>query len=317
MKRLMVFAWGLLLLASCSSNGDYSKMTTTSNEDSSYGWTSNLSQESTSGFGASSTAPVIYEESTETSKESGADGFQNKGGQEENDTRKKTKSKIIKEGEIGIQVKDYYQARNALDSVLGKYKAYIADENERKSRYSIENRIIIRMPAEYFDTFVGEIGSMASKVDYKRVTAKDVTRQYVDIESRLNTKKGVRKKYESFLVNAKNVEEMLAIEEKVRMLTEEIEAKEAELRFLSDKVSFSTVTLNMNQRLKYGLEEPDYVGPNFFQKLSKAFSNGWSGFLGLIIGITTVWPIILIGIVIFLAIRKPTRSFLKRLFKRS
>ncbi len=308
MKRIILISvcFLFLLFSSCSNSSRNDRMSAKEADMNQGGISIEENGYTSQGF----TNQVVYDRNTTESEESSK--FENKGGQEENDMSNKSKTKIIKEGDVGIQVKNYADARKRIDDILEKYKAYIANENEQKTSYSIENRIVIRMPAEYFDTFVGEIGGIASKVDYKRVTAKDVTRQFVDIQSRLRTKKEVRTKYESFLVNAKNVKEMLEIEEKVRMLTEEIEAKEAELRYLSDKVSFSTITLQMTERLKYQYIVSDDHGPNFFQRLKKAFSQGWDGLLGLVIGLTTVWPLILIGIIIFLAIVRPSKSFLKR-----
>ena len=228
--------------------------------------------------------------------------------------KEETKTKIIKEGNVGITVKDFSSARKGLDDLIAKNKAYIADENERKNRYNIESTIVIRMPSKNFDGFMEEVGKIAAKVNYKRINAQDVTRQYVDIQSRLKIKKEVRVKYESFLKNAKNVEEMLAIEREVRLLTEEIEAKEAELRYLSDRVDFSTITLDITQKLKYQYEDPDYAEPTFIQRVGKGISSGWHGLLSFFVGLTYLWPLILLGIILFLGIRKPTKRFLTRLF---
>ncbi len=218
--------------------------------------------------------------------------------------KKKNTLKIIKEANLGIRVEDYKRARKQVDGLLQKYDAYISSENESKSGNWITNHLTIRIPSKHFDTFMGSVGDIAERITHKRITASDVTKRYVDIESRLKTKKEVRDKYNSFLKNAKNIEEMLAVEEKVRLLTEEIEAKEAELRYLNDKVNYSTITLSINQKLDYVFEDPDYAEPSFFQRIGKAFETGWHGILHLIVGITTVWPLVLIGIILFLALRR-------------
>ncbi len=218
--------------------------------------------------------------------------------------QKKSLLKIIKEADLGIRVEDYATARKQIDALLQKYDAYISSENESKSGSWISNRLSIRIPVTHFDAFMGSVGDIAERVTHKQITAKDVSRRYVDIESRLKTKKEVREKYSSFLKNAKNIEEMLAVEEKVRLLTEEIESKEAELRYLSDKVNYSTITLSINQKLDYVFEDPDYAEPSFFQRVNRAFETGWHGILHLIVGITTVWPLVLIGIILFLALRR-------------
>lgn len=296
------------ILSSCSKNADYEQMSPSSTESQTYTWQENANTKER-GYDSGSVIAYLDDEIGESEKKSSQSNQQIPG-----QPKEEVQTKIIKEGNIGISVKDFKTARTGLESLIKKYKAYIADENERKSRYDIQSTIVIRMPAEHFDSFLEEIGSIAKKVKYKRINAQDVTRQYVDIESRLKIKKEVRIKYESFLKNAKNVEEMLAIEKEVRLLTEEIEAKEAELRYLSDRVGRSTITLDMSQKLKYQYEEGDTVRPSFVQRLGKGFSSGWSGVLSFFVGLTYLWPVILLGIILFLALRKSTGRFLKRLF---
>ncbi len=212
--------------------------------------------------------------------------------------------KIIKEGDVSLQVKDYGKTRGELDLLIKTNKGYLASENEAKSKYNITNTLVIRLPAKNFDGFLSALSGMDGKLIHKNIEARDVTRQYVDIQSRLKTKKQVRDKYESFLKNAKNVEELLAVEEKVRLLTEEIEAKEAELRYLSDKVKYSTLRLSLNQPLEYSIDAPEYTGPSFLERWGQSFKDGWQGILTLIIGLTSIWPLILIAILIFVLLRR-------------
>lgn len=305
-NSIFAFIVFLLLLSSCS-NSKSSADNTASNSN----W-SGVEASQKMAFNDQS-ASDDYEEMEEGESEQKADnnGQPIPGGEGRD---KPIAIKIIKEGSIGIRVDDFNKARTSLDGLMKKYKAYVADENERKSHHEINSTVIIRIPAENFDTFMNEVGGMASRVNYKRINAKDVTRQYVDIQSRLELKKEVRNKYVSFLKNAKNVEEMLAIEREVRVLAEEIEAKEGELRYLSDKVGLSTVTLEITQKLKYEYVDPDYAEPSFFQRIGKGFSSGWDGLLAFFIGLTYLWPVILIGIILFLGIRKPFRRLLKRIF---
>lgn len=307
MRNILIALFTFVMIFCSCSNSSYSG-------DSSNESYSNLKQTT-----ASASDQLAFNENSEESYEQDSDDRTSNS----NDNSKQipgepkeeeTKTKIIKEGSVGITVKDFSVARKGLDELITENKAYIADENERKNRYNIESTIVIRMPSKNFDGFMEKVGDIAAKVNYKKINAQDVTRQYVDIQSRLKIKKEVRIKYESFLKNAKNVEEMLAIEREVRLLTEEIEAKEAELRYLSDKVNFSTITLNITQKLKYQYEDPDYAEPTFIQRVGKGFSSGWSGLLSFFVGLTYLWPLILLGIILFLGIRKPTKRFLTRLF---
>ena len=53
--------------------------------------------------------------------------------------------KIIRTADIGIQVDDYAKSRAEIEAKLSQYKAYISNEDERKSEYYILNTIKLRI----------------------------------------------------------------------------------------------------------------------------------------------------------------------------
>ena len=139
------------------------------------------------------------------------------------------------------------------------------------------------------------MGEEAIFTNFKRINSKDVTEEFVDIQSRLNTKKEVRDKYVELLRNkAKTVEEVLKAEEAIRHLQEEIEAREGRLRYLSNQTSLSTINLNLYQKVEYQKVEKPYEF-TFFKKLKKGFVNGWEIVVGFILLMVNFWPLLLLG----------------------
>jgi hypothetical protein len=202
-------------------------------------------------------------------------------------------SKILKEGAIGCELKDYHKDKAAILALITKYGGYLGSESETKESYRITNDLVIRISSAQFDALMNGIGDLASNVDYKRITATDVTEEYVDIQTRLKTKKEVEKRYMEFLSRAKNIEEVLKVENELRVIREEIEAKEGRLKFLNDRVAFSTINLNIYQNY-------DYSGsvskkPGFLNKIGEGLYAGWSGILNFMVMLTYLWPVWLIG----------------------
>lgn len=178
-------------------------------------------------------------------------------------------------------------------ALVTKYGAYLGSENETKETYRISNDMVIRVSSAQFDALINGISDIASNIDFKRISATDVTEEYVDIQTRLKTKKEVEKRYIEFLSRAKNIEEVLKVENELRVIREEIEAKEGRLKFLNDRVAFSTINLNMYQNF-------DYSGsvskkPGFLNKLGEGINAGWTGILNFMVMITYLWPVWLIG----------------------
>jgi len=103
----------------------------------------------------------------------------------------------------------------------------------------------------------------------------------------------------------------LEVEEKLRIIREEIESREGRLNYLKKQVSFSTIYLQISQKLDYKYEPVKEKG--FFQRLFKSLDKGWKGFVSFLLFLFRIWPVILIGMAIFLYIRKIRRK--KKLIK--
>ena len=212
--------------------------------------------------------------------------------------------RIIKESWIRIEVDKYSEALVEIKGMVSKHNGYINQENESSTDYSLNNNLSIRVAAEDFDVLVEELIGVAVKVDNKSINARDVTEEFIDIEARLNTKREVEKRYLDLLKDAKTITDILAVEEKLRIIREEIESKEGRLKYLSDQVSLSTIHLDVYQKLTF---EPGF---KFFKKIGTALKGGWKGLLKVLVGLIYVWPLLIIvtGVLIWLGRRRRRRK---------
>lgn len=210
----------------------------------------------------------------------------------------KIPSKIRKTANLNITVDDYKKARTEIEKIIKTNNAYIGNENEQNSTYSITNDMVIRVVNKDFEGMVNRLLGVATNVNSKNISAEDVTAQFVDIQSRLKSKKEIEKRYLDILNKASKVTDVLEIEQKLGEIREEIEAKEGELKYLGDQVDYSTINLTFHQDFEYTPADK----PGFFGRIGNAFGNGWNGFLSFVVGIVYAWPlwIILGGIAYFL-----------------
>jgi len=212
--------------------------------------------------------------------------------------------KIIKECWIRFEVEKFTEAVTEIKSLVEKHDGYINQENESSSDYSLNNNMTIRVPAGQFDILIDELTSIAIKVDNKNINARDVTEEYIDIEARLNTKREVEKRYLALLNEARTIPDILAVEEKLRIIREEIESKEGRLKYLNNQVSLSTIHLEVYQKLTF---EPGF---KFFKKIGSALKGGWKGLLKVLVGLVYIWPVLIIlaGILFWLVRRSRRRN---------
>ncbi len=150
--------------------------------------------------------------------------------------------------------------------------------------------MIIRVMNKVFDLMVNNVAGIAAHVNSKNSSAEDVTAQFVDIQSRLKSKKEIEKRYIVILQKANKVSDILEIEQKLGEIREEIEAKEGELKYVADQVDDSTINLTVQQNFEYNPVNK----PGFFGRLGTAFGNVWNGFLGVVIDLVYLWSLVLI-----------------------
>ncbi|MCW8796791.1 MAG: DUF4349 domain-containing protein, partial [Chlorobium sp.] len=59
--------------------------------------------------------------------------------------------KIIREGGVSFETSDLKQTRTLLDTLVTRYEAYLANDDQYKFDDRIEQRLVIRVPADNFD----------------------------------------------------------------------------------------------------------------------------------------------------------------------
>lgn len=198
--------------------------------------------------------------------------------------------KLITEGNIQFQIENIDQSRKKIAQAVKNNKGYISSEQEYKSSNRISNVMVIRVPVKNFDKLLSQVSEGVSKFDSKNIEVKDVTEEFLDIEIRLKTKKELEARYLELLKKANNVSEILQIEGQVGTLRTEIESVEGRLRFLKNKIGFSTLTITFYEKIPSQTE--------FGNEFKDGFTNGWENLIWFFVVLTNLWPFILISIVL-------------------
>ena len=202
--------------------------------------------------------------------------------------------KMIWSADLEFQVEDMEASTDALQNVVRSLGGFVSGMSRSSTNYRIQNQFQIRIGNEQFDALVQQIKGQATFLDRVDIRSEDVTEEFVDIESRLATKKEARERYLDILRNKTgDVKDIIEAEEAIRKITEEIEAKEGRLRFLKDKVSLSTVSVLIYQEVDHK-KEPIVFHEPYSQKIQAAFTSGWSVVTGFLLVLVNVWPVIIL-----------------------
>jgi hypothetical protein len=194
--------------------------------------------------------------------------------------------KLLKNGNVVFETADLEKMKLNIENLVQKFDGYISSDYANEYDNKVNYYLNIRIPSQYFDSILKEISIQISKFDAKEITISDVTEEFLDIESRLKNKKELEKRYLEILQQSKSVEDILNIERELGKLREEIEATEGRLNYLSNQVSFSTLSVSLYKKVA---NETSFLG-----KIGERFNNGFENLKSFLLFILTVWPFVII-----------------------
>jgi hypothetical protein len=213
--------------------------------------------------------------------------------EQEPDRTETLERKIVKKGTLRFETKDVNETKSLITETVYRLNGYISDDNVGGYSSRIEHRLTIRVPAGDFDTLLKTISESVNKLDDKKIEVLDVTEEYIDIEARTKTKKELQNRYIALLERAEKVEDILRIEKEIGALQTEIESVEGRMRYLKDRIAFSTLNVTYYQELQ------ESAVPFFVSEFVEGIKNGWDGFLWFIVGLSYCWVFILIGAIVY------------------
>ena len=182
--------------------------------------------------------------------------------------------KLILTASMNLETQD-------LDTLLEKILSAVSEEGGYVQSSSTGSRngnnryysATIRIPAQNYDAFLAKIKESGNTTYYSQET-KDVTDSYTDIEARLTSLKAQEAKVLEFYDKAETIEDLMAVESRLSDIRYEIEYYEAQIKNYDLLVSYSTLNLTVNETKVY-----TPVSQNFFARLGRSFTNGFSNFV--------------------------------------
>lgn len=216
--------------------------------------------------------------------------------------------KIIKTANLRFEASKPEETHKNILALTQQYKGFIQNDNAGKNYNQLYRNMVIRVPTENFQPFIGAVSQGVPYFDQKDISRQDVSEEFVDLEARLKAKRELETRYLELLKQAKNVKEMLEIERELSNIREEIEAKQGRLNYLQNKVSLSTVNIEF-----YKQTAETGVTLSYGQKIVNALKGGWDGISVFFLGLLYLWPLFIIALIVILVLRR----YLKRSKKKA
>jgi hypothetical protein len=212
--------------------------------------------------------------------------------------------KLIRHAALNIEVSDLHKSYDSIKLLTAAAQGYMADEDHGQTDTRINQDMAILIPEGKFDTFLVSLEGLSKKILRRNITTQDVTAEIEDMTVRLKTKKALESQYNEILRQARTVKDMLAIEEQLGTVREEIESMEARKRSMDKQIAYSVIDLSIFQ---ITAPEPDY-GDRFVDALLE----GWQGLTGMLLSIIASWPLLILITPLAWGIRTRYRRFTRR-----
>lgn len=204
-----------------------------------------------------------------------------------------------------LETKTYDSSIAALLDLTASLGGYTESSDSRggngSERYAV---YVLRIPSDKLQEFIQSVGTVGS-IRRESLSTQDITLEYVDVESRLTSLRAQEERLLELLDQAKDLDEILRIEDSLAGIRYEIESYTTRLNTMSSLVNYSTVTVELDEVIEYTPVEKkpltfgEKLGNEFsrsIERVSDGFQNFAIWFLGNIVEIVLV--LILIGAVV-------------------
>jgi hypothetical protein len=179
--------------------------------------------------------------------------------------------RVIHKAEIWLESDAPDAAREQLASMAARAGGFVLSAETSRNQEAagaewVEVVVVFRVPALQFDAVLAQVRGLGTRVSNEKVTGQDVTEEYVDVEARLKAQRAVEEQFLAVLKEAKNVHDILEVQQKLGETRTEIERAEGRRRYLEDQTSLSTVTVHLAKHI----DAVEAGGPGFGRSIRAA-----------------------------------------------
>ena len=183
--------------------------------------------------------------------------------------------KIIRNANLTMEVDSTSDMQHKVTSIAESHGGFVvtSEAKQRESadpaKRTLDIKLVVRVPSERFGSALDSIRGLANTLKEENVTGNDVTEEFIDLEARIRTQKALELQFLDIMKQARKVEDALEVQRQIAEVRTDIEKLEGRKRFLENRSSLSTITVN--------LEAPRQIVVNtnsFGRSLRESVSDG-------------------------------------------
>lgn len=210
--------------------------------------------------------------------------------------------RIIKTGEIGIEVPDVTLALARVRAIAQDLEGYVG--GSQAGTRDEAATLTLRIPADRFEDALARLHELDGDVVLEATNEQDVTSTVVDLEARIANLQASETQYRTLLSKAVKIEDILAVQTRlddVRGQIEQLQAQHKELSGLADLSTLNVTLIPSALQQAAGSWDPGKTVADAFAALVAVGQGVGNGAIWFVI----VWlpALVALGIVVLLAVR--------------
>jgi hypothetical protein len=250
---------GLLIILLLAFTGCYRQAESRSASAESYTYDSASSSSQAAATAPATTRPVAEADATKTGAYAQNDSLSNAQYQQVSMNQVDTAAsaaeaadrKIIRNANLTMEVDSTSDMQHRVASIAESHGGFVVTseakqrENTDPARRTLDIKLVVRIPSERFGSALDAIRGLANTLKEENVTGNDVTEEFIDLEARIRTQKALELQFLDIMKQARKVEDALEVQRQIADVRTDIEKLEGRKRFLENRSSLSTITVNL------------------------------------------------------------------------
>lgn len=159
--------------------------------------------------------------------------------------------KIIRNADLTMEVNSTTDASHRVTSIAESHGGFVVTSESKQreeadsGKRTLDIKLVVRIPSNQFGLALDEIRSLASNMREDNVSGQDVTEEFIDLEARIKTQRALELQFLEIMKQASKVADALEVQRQLADVRTEIEKLEGRKRFLENRSSLSTITVNL------------------------------------------------------------------------
>lgn len=154
--------------------------------------------------------------------------------------------KFVTQSDLSLVVESVNNSINDIESKLNSVNGILVNKSVSKPSEAQTGYITVRVPLDKSSNFINDLKKMAVKVVYENTNGNDVTDQYYDIQSRLDTLEKNKTRFQEIMDAATKTDEILNIQNQIFSLQDQIDSLKGRLKYLDETSKTVLISISLS-----------------------------------------------------------------------